>query len=233
MATTPKLDTMSLMFRRHPQVSDLHNPATDALITTAAVDGNWTVAEVTEFIIRGINRLLAESYTALLGKTGNLELAAEQFGMMFSEYVLTADSTSWPGAWAITRGPNEAYKTLPTNFIAPFTASWYPVGVPVTGTTKPKRVRLGVSPRYYESARTGLYPELSSMLGMFRDGNMTILEPQLSGAVLLADLTGEVKLTYLANQTAVTQGGATDVLLRDTWFQNVVNLAVTLIHTET
>lgn len=230
--TTPKLDTLSLMFRRHPKVSDLHNPATDAVITTASVDGNWTVAEVSEFIIRGINRLLAESYAALLGKTGNFDQTAEQFYMMFSEYVLTADRATWPGAWAITRSPNEAYKTLPANFLAPFTAGWYPGGVPIGGPTKPTRIRLGMSPRYIESARTGMYPELSSMLGMFRDGNMIIIDPQLTGAVSLADLTGEVKLTYLANQIAVTQGGSTDVLLRDTWFQNVVNLAVELIPTE-
>lgn len=216
---TPNFDMMHMMFRRHPQVSDLYSPTLGTAITSASTDGNWTVAEVSEMLVRGINRLLAQSYATVAAKVGILDEIGDTLYSLFPEYVLPANLTSVVAG----RVQKELVGTLPSDFLAPISASHY-----FTGQGVPQRIRF-VSPRYMESALMDLYPELTSLIASLRDGKMSVMAPNLSPAVSLAGTTDRVEVTYLRSQSSLTQGGATDVKLREAWWQDAVNLAVSLI----
>lgn len=214
---TPYLDSVILQVRRHPDVEDLFNGASP--ITSAATDGVWTAAEITEAIVRGSNAFLSAAYEMALAQTGGVQKAALMMATTFPEIEATVDLANPSGS------ENELFSDLPTDYMGTLSAQ---VVFANTAPSPSKPVRI-VSPQhadliaYSQTEERG--PAGYAMGGKFR--------VVARGTVLFdanaASTIATIRLRYIRSQKSITQGGSTDLMLGTRYDVKIVEAAAALL----
>jgi len=199
---TPNLDTIIMQFRRLH--GDLYQPD-GSVVTSAAQNGlKFSVAEATDLAVFAINELLQQAYRNV--QSGSIERSSAED--MFGEY---KDRTEI----ALTVTGIEGGGDLPAGYILAFD------GVMKRTTTIYKRAKLVTWDEFnYILENIDLeqrYAPVFQIIGT----KVYVLYIDVATPLVNTDT---LVLHYMKSQPAVTQGGATDVLIRSMWFGQVVKI---------
>ncbi len=199
---TPNLDSIIMQFRRLH--GDLYQPD-GSVVTTAAQNGlKFSVIEATDLAVFAINELLQQAYRNV--QSGSIERSSAE--EIFGEY---KDRTEI----ALTITGIEGGGDLPTGYIMAFD------GVLKRTSSIYKRAKLVTGDEYnYMLENLDLEQTYAPVFQII--GTKAYLL-YIDAATPLAN-TDTLVLHYMKSQPAVTQGGATDVLIRSMWFGQVVKL---------
>lgn len=201
---TPKLDKISLLFA---EVMGDQYQDDGTLITTADQDGQlYTHDERASIVVHAINWIIRERIMAAMRSQSPMMELAKIADELF-DYRTTASIS-------LTASGNIATGSLPSSFAQLLSARF------VRQAGDKIRSRLA-SDLEFENAAQGNDPEYEGV-ALLRFLASTV-EVVYNDSVLALNNNDSVAVTYLAFQPIVTQGGATDIEINESWNQEIVS----------